>query len=94
MSKSPVTIIESQTLISLRQQAQQAEIKERQALLKDFLGTIKKMMKDQAALHLPKTLDDTQRSVITTAGFSQLRLGSRRNTETDSPAYFSQTVGR
>ncbi len=64
MSK-PQTTTDSPELIKLRLQAQQAEIKERQALLTNFLGTVKKMVKDQAALHLPKTLDDTQRSAIT-----------------------------
>ena len=64
MSK-PQTTTDSPELIKLRLQAQQAEIKERQALLTDFLDTIKKMMKDQAALYLPTTLGDTQRSVIT-----------------------------
>jgi TPR repeat protein/serine/threonine protein kinase len=63
MSRLPTTT-ESPELIRLRQQAQQTEIKERQALLKDFLGNVKKMIKDQSALHLPKTVEEPQRSTI------------------------------
>ena len=64
MSKLSVPI-EPSELIRLRQQAQQAEIKEQRALLKNFLTAIKQMTTDQAALHLPKTLNDTQRLAIT-----------------------------
>ena len=72
MSKS-----ETSELIKLRQQAQQAEIKERQALLDAFLGNVKKMIKDQATLHLPKTtVDEAQRAItIQPVCFYQLRLG-------------------
>ena len=50
MSKSP-----SLELIQLRQQA----------LLKEFLGNVKKMIKDQAKIHLPIDLDRLQRSLLT-----------------------------
>jgi serine/threonine protein kinase len=46
---------DSPELIRLRQQAQQAEIKDRQALLNKFLDTIKEMVKDKAERYLPKT---------------------------------------
>ncbi len=53
MSRSP-TIPESLELIQLRQQA----------LLKEFLGNVKKMIKVQAEYHL-QDLDKTQRSLLT-----------------------------
>ena len=52
MSRS-LTITESPEVL-LRQQV----------LLREFLVNVKKMIKDQAALHLPKTVDNTQRSTI------------------------------
>ena len=58
------TVTESPEFIWQRQETQQAEIKERQALLKGFLGNVKKMIRDQAKLHLPTTVDETQRSTM------------------------------
>ncbi|MBS0351375.1 MAG: protein kinase, partial [Proteobacteria bacterium] len=63
MSRSS-TAPESPELIRLRQQGQQTEIKERQALLKEFLGNVKKMIREQAKLYLPSALDEGQRSII------------------------------
>ena len=60
----PSNSTESVELIQLREQARQNEIKEQQILLKEFFSNVKKMIKDQAELHLPKTLDEKQRSMI------------------------------
>ncbi len=59
------TQTESPEVIRLRQQVQQAEIKERQKLLREFLASIKSIVKEQAKLHLPQSLDELKRSVIT-----------------------------
>lgn len=64
MSKPSITI-DSKQLEKLHQQVQQAEIKDRQTLFRDFLVTVKQMVSDQAALHLPKSLDEKQRLTIT-----------------------------
>ncbi len=58
----PSDLTESPELASLRRQT---EIRERQILLKEFLGSVKKMIKEQATLHLPKDLDSLQRSTLT-----------------------------
>jgi serine/threonine protein kinase len=64
MSRPP-NLTESPELVQLRQQARQTEIKERQDLLKEFLAQVKKMIGDQAELHLPKDLEEEKRSTIT-----------------------------
>ncbi|MBS0351325.1 MAG: toll/interleukin-1 receptor domain-containing protein [Proteobacteria bacterium] len=64
MSK-PSATFEHEELNHLRQQLQQANLRERQNLLKDFLGEVKAMMADQAKLHLPETLEEHQRLAVT-----------------------------
>ncbi len=64
MSK-PLVKSEIEELIHLRQQVQQADLKERQNLLKDFLGEVKAMMADQARLYLPETLEENHRLNVT-----------------------------
>ncbi len=59
------TQTESSEVIRLRQQVQQAEIRERQNLLREFLASIKSIVKEQAKLHLPQSLDELKRSVLT-----------------------------
>ena len=63
MSKGPYH--ESEEVIRLRQHLLQADIKEQQTLLKTFLTDVKRMVEDQARLHLPKTLDEAQVLKIT-----------------------------
>ncbi len=63
MSKGPYR--ESEEVTRLRQHLLQADIKEQQNLLKVFLTDVKRMVEDQASLHLPKTLDQAQVLKIT-----------------------------
>ncbi len=59
----PSNSVESSELIQLRQQVRQNEIKERQSLLREFLGNVKEMIKREAKEHL-SNLDEGHRSPL------------------------------